>query len=71
MITVFLLSRINSIINLKPSNFFFNSTGKGLPADYSLSSPAHDSLFTLGQINQLTASLIIPPSRLEILECKG
>ena len=66
MITAFLLFRINSIINSKPSNFRFNGTGEGPLAGYLLFTSAYGSLFTLGRINRSAASLIIPPSRLKV-----
>ena len=67
MVTVFLLSRNNFIINLKPFNFYFGSSSKGPIAVYPFSSPARDSLFALGRIGRLTASFIILPNCLKIL----
>ena len=67
MVTVFLLSRINSIINLKPSNFYLGGAGEGPLAIYPLLNLTRNFLFTSGRIGRLTASLIIPPSHLEIL----
>ena len=66
MVTIFLLFRINSIIDLKPFNFYLSGAGEGPLAGYPLFNPAHDFLFTLRPISRLTASFIILPSRLKI-----
>ena len=50
MIAVFLISRINSIINLKPFNFYLGGIGEGLLMGYPLFNPARDFLFTLGEL---------------------
>ena len=65
--TVFLLSRINIIINIKPFNYDLGGAGEGLLAVCSLLNLARDFLFTLGRIGRLIASLIILLSRLEVL----
>ena len=70
MVMAFLLSRINFIIKLKPFNFYFADTGKGLLVNYPLFNPARDSLFTLRRISRLDVSFIILPSHLEFSGCE-
>ena len=66
MITAFLLSRINSIINSKPFNFHFNNTGQTPLIYRPFFTSTYGSLFTPGQISRLITSLAIPLSRLKI-----
>ena len=70
-IMVFLLSRINFIVNLKPFNFYLGGTGKGPLVDYSPFTSACGFLFTLERIGRLIAFLTVLLSRLEVLGYKN